>query len=379
MALATINNSVWDNHYLDTRYRFVRVSRKTGNELEDISVLKGGTISRNDDTSIKESAEAELIGEYDFGADFIRIYIRAQLPSGEWISTPLGTFLPAIPSATGHGAYKRSKLKMYGRLQELVDDSFATGYTVEAGTNAVAAAKKICEDVGLTVIADSSDYTVSTARQYGIKADQDDSETNDTKLGAVNDLLSKAGFRAAFTDTMGVVHLQKYYDPADIAASWNYIEGANAKFEKDYEEEYDYTDTANHVVVRYSDQTSGTVIIGEAWDNDPMSILSTVSRGRTITKAYDYTELPEGKTTAAMTAYANLRAATLLKTAQAVIYRVTLSAAFTPIAINNTVNFEYPTANISGKFQVRTMGLTLSAGCPTSIEIRQFNRRNSRS
>lgn len=377
--MPTSNDSLWDSHYLQTRYRFVRVSRETGDETEVIRVIKGGTITRNDDTSIKESAEATLIDEYNFGPDFVRIYIRAQLPSGEWIQDVLGTFLPVVPSATGHGVYRERSLKMYGRLQELVDDKFATGYTVAAGANAVQAAAKICTDVGLTVIADSSDYTITTARQYGIKAEQDDSETNDTKLGAVNDLLSKAGFRAAFTDSLGRVRLQKYADPGDIEPSWNFVEGKNARFEKAFTEERDYTSTANHVVVRYTDSSTGETIIGEAYDKDPTSELSTVTRGRTITNVYDYNELPDGKTTAAKTEYANARATTLLKTAQAVIYKVNITAAYTPTAINQTATLEYPTAGISGKFQMRTQTLTLAGGCPTAIELRQFNRRNSRS
>lgn len=377
--MSTNNASKWDTHFLQTRYRFVRVSRSTGEETEVIKVLKGGTISRNDDTSIKESAEITLIDDYDFGPDFVRVYIRAMLPSGEWISDVLGTFLPVTPSATVNGAYRQRTLKMYGRLQELVDDSFATGYTVPAGTNAVEAATKICTDAGFTVIADDSSYTISTARQYGIKSEQEDSETNDTKLGAVNDLLSKAGFRAAFTDTIGRIHLQKYSDPADIEPSWNFVEGKDAHFESAMTEERDYTDTANHVVVRYSDTSTGETVIGEAWDKDPMSELSTVSRGRTITNTYDYNELPDGKTTEAQTEYANKRAATLLKTAQAVIYKVNITAAYTPTTINQTATLEYPTAGISGKFQMRTQTLTLAGGCPTAIELRQFNRRNSRS
>lgn len=373
--MASANNaSEWGSHLIDTRYRYVRVSRSTGEELEVIPALKGGSVTRNDDTSIKESAEAELIGSYDFGADFIRVYIRGQLPNGEWLTDVLGTFIPAIPSATVKGAMRRCTLKMYGRLQALLDDSFATGYTVEAGANAVEVAKSICEGAGLEVIADPSDYTVTNARQYGIKNNQENSDTSDTKLGAVNDLLDLAGFRAAFTDPMGRVRLQRYRALETIAPTWNYIEGENAKFEKELEEEFDYTDTANHVVVRYTDSMAGTVIIGEATDNDPNSYLSTVSRGRMITKAYDYTTLPEGKDEAAMTAYANTRAATLLRTAQSVIYRITASTAYTPIGINEAVNFDYPTADISGKFQVRCMTMTLSAGCPTSVEMRRYVR-----
>lgn len=38
------------------------------------------------------------------------------------------------------------------------------------------------------------------------------------------------------------------------------------------------------------------VVIGEAYDTDPDSPLSTVSRGRVITQSYTYNDLPDGKT-----------------------------------------------------------------------------------
>lgn len=372
------NDSLWDNHFVKTRYRYMRVDRATGNETEVIRAVKGGTITRNDDTTIKESAEATLIEDYDFGPDLVRIYITATLQDGTVLENVLGTFLPVVPSATIAGKYKKRSLKLYGRLQELVDDSFATGYTVAKGTNAVQAASKICTDAGLEVVADDSDFTLSYARQYGIKSEQSNSDAAENKLGAVNDLLDLAGFRGAYTDTMGRVVLEKYRKPADIAPSWNFIEGADARFEKAAAESYDYTDTANHVVVRYTDNASGTMIIGEAWDNSASSELSTISRGRTITKTYDYNELPSGKTTAAQQAYANNRAATLLNTAQSISYKVNITAAYTPTRIMQTVNFSYPSANIEGKFQMRTQKLSLTGGCPTSIELKQYTRNVSR-
>lgn len=372
------NASLWDNHFIKTRYRYMRVDRATGNETEVVRAVKGGTITRNDDTTIKESAEATLIEDYDFGSDLLRIYITVTLADGTVLENALGTFLPVVPSAVVAGKYKKRELKLYGRLQELVDDSFATGYTVSKGTNAVQAAVKIIQDAGLEVVADDSDYCVSTARHYGIKSEQSNSDTADTKLGAINDLMDLAGFRSAYTDTMGRVILEKYNKPADIAPSWNFIEGPDSHFEKSATETYDYTEAANHVVVRYTDSSTGAMVIGEAWDKDPNSELSTVSRGRTITKAYDYNDLPSGSTAAARQTYANNRAQTLLNTAQAIVYKVNITAAYTPTRIMQTVNFDYPSASISGKFQMRTQKLSLTGGCPTAIELKQYTRSTNR-
>lgn len=379
-AITTATAADWGERFVSTRYRFMRVSRKTGAELEVIRCLKGGKITRNNDTTIKETATASLVDSYNFGADLVRIHLQATTVSGKQLDAVLGTFVPVVPSRSITGAKSEYSLKMYGRLQELSDDKFARPYNIEAGANAVEEAKKIIEDCGLECVAETSDYTISRPRAYGVGADQANEDTNDTKIGAVNDLMALAGFRAAYTDVMGRVILEKYRAPADIAPSWDYAEGAGARFETSMTEEYDYTSTANHVVLRYEGENKDgdtEVIVAEAWDNDPMSDLSTVSRGRTITSAYTYTELPEGKTAAERRAYADARALVMLNTAQSTIRRVKLSSVFTPLNINQTVNLTYGTGGLSGKYQIRTMELTLTGGCPTSMELRQFVRRQA--
>lgn len=364
----------WSERIVKTSYRLMRVSRETGQETDVVRTLGGGSITRNDDTRIKESAEAAVVGGVDFGPDLVRIHMTCEWP-GESADVVLGTFLPVTPGRTIRAGYQTSTLKMYGRLQELLDDQFSGIVTVERGENAVSRVRGVCEDAGLEVVADESDYAVAETRLYGLGADTNNSAVGDTKLDMVNDLLDLAGFRAAFTDPMGRVVLRRYRDPADIAPSWSFIEGPTAKFEGSMEEERDYTDAANHVIVQYGPDEDGRKVIGEAWDNDPDSPISTVSRGRSITRSYVYNELPPVKGDAAMREYADKRAATLLATAQSVIRRVKIRHAYAPITVNDTVDMSFPSGGVDGKFQIRAQTLDLGGGCPTSTELRVFNRR----
>lgn len=366
----------WSDRAISTRYRFVRVDRKTGHETGAIPALKGGTVTRNDDVRIKESAEVGLFGSVDFGPDLVRVYMQTSWLDGTSKETVLGTFLPVIPGRTVNAGYATSTLKMYGRLQELLDDSFGTPVTVSKGENAIARARAVCESAGLTVVSDPSSYTVTDTRVYGVGVSQNNSEVGDTKLDMVNDLLDLAGFRVAYTDPMGRVRFTRYRNPYDIAPSWSFEEGPRAKFEASMTEERDYTSAANHVVVVYGTAESGGTVVGEAWDRDPSSTLSTVTRGRTITKVYTYTDLPPGKNDAERRSYVARRAQTLLSTAQSVIWRVSIRNAYAPISVNDTVNLKFPSGGIDGKFQVRTQTLRLSGGCPTDTELRQFRRRS---
>lgn len=366
----------WDNRIVGTSYRFVRVDRSTGEEVCEIRALRGGSISRNDDTRIKESAEVGIVGDADFGPDLVRVYMGAEWP-GETASVVLGTFLPSIPGRSVNQLYSTGTLHMSGRLQELLDDQFGSPVTVGKGEVAVERAAEVIEGAGLEVVAEESDYRVTENRYYGVGADQNNSQVGSTKLDMVNDLLDLAGFRAAYTDPMGRVILEKYRDPDEIAPSWSFVEGPSAKFEWSMTEEKDSSSTANHVVVVYGPNEDGERYIGEAWDRDPESPLSTVSRGRTITKSYSYTDMPPGSSAEERQKYANDRAGSLLSTAQSVIWRVNMRHAYAPIAVNDTAELRYQSGGIDGKFQVRAMRLALSGGCPTETELRRFRRRSN--
>lgn len=364
----------WNDRIETTRYRFMRVSRETGFETERLTMLKGGTITRNNDVRIMENAEVGVVGDFNIGPDLVRVYMDAEWPDGSTDSVALGTFIPSVPSRSVTPLYSTSTVKLYGRLQELLDDKYTEPVTLQPGANAVEEAAKVCRDMGLTVIADESDYTISRARSYGVGATQSNSETDDTKLGMVNDLLSLADFQAAKTDVLGRVLLSRYVAPEDRQPVWEFEEGLNARFEGEMTDERDTMSVANHAVVYY--RTEDETLVGEAYDHE--TEFSVENQGRVITKTYEYTELPEGETAEDRQAYATARAASLLSTAQAVIRRVTMSHAYAPISITDFVKITYPSGGIDSKFEVRTMRLSLVGGCRTQTEFRQFQRTRAR-
>lgn len=380
-----MDSSYWYEPFTSTGYRFMRVSRATGAETGRVAAVRGGSIERNDSTRIKESAEVDMVGEYRFGPDLLRVYAEFGWMDGTKADVCLGTFLPVSPSRSIRRGHSKASLKLYGRLQELLDDKFAQPVSVEPGSNAVAVARGVCEAAGLEVVADESSYTTTLARAYGVGATSErakagDSTIGDTKLDMVNDLLDLAGFRAAFTDPYGRVVLQKYVDADEKPVSWEFEEGPKAKFEVSMEEMRDYTDTPNHAVVVYSSTGADPgkeTVVGEAYDTDPESDLSTVSRGRVITSSYSYTELPPGDTAQERQAYANARAATLLRTAQAVVKRLTFTHTYCPLKVNDVARVDYGTAGVSGRYQVRKQSIRLEAGCPVECEARAFKRRTA--
>ena len=350
----------------------MRVDRKTGREVGALDMLRGGRITRNLDVRVMETAEVKRIGNLDIGADLVRIYMDSEWPDGTSESVVMGTFIPTVPSRSVRSGYSTANVTMRGRLQELLSTGFAYPMSIKAGANAVEEVKKVCEEAGLEVVADPSDYKISRDRVYGINAEQNDSEVGDTKLDMVNDLLSLAGFWAAKTDPYGRVLLRRYKNVKERPSVWSFTEGRGATFEPEMDEERDTSDVANHVVCYYASEEK--TIVGEAIDDDPESEFSTASVGRTITKSYSYTDLPDGATDEERQAMADKTAERLLKTSQSVIHRVTMRTAYVPVTVTDSVDVSYRSGGISGKYEVRVQEIDLTGGAPTKIELRNWER-----
>ncbi|KFI65764.1 hypothetical protein BCUN_0259 [Bifidobacterium cuniculi] len=353
----------------DMRLRVMRVDRASGQETGQLAtVVSGGSISRNQDTTVGEQATLELVGDTDLGADLLRIWADLAYSDGTGESIPLGTFLADGPKrqVTG-GADVNIPLTLYGRLRELDDDQFTGPVSIAKGANPMDWIDKTIREAGLTVAAhDACAYRMGAAWTFGAGDTKDKS-----KLDAINALLDLAGWSAAATDPWGRVLLTPYRDPAQRAPSWEFVQGEGARFLRSMTDERDWFDTANQVRVIYA--TQAKEIIGIARD-ETAGEFSIPTRGRVISKTYTYTDVPDGKTDAQLKTMANQKAKELLATAQAVIHRVTLTHIYAPINVGDVIHLDYPSGGIEGDFAIRTQKIRLEAGLPVECEARSFQR-----
>lgn len=363
-------------------YRLVRVSRATGYELGALDVaVTGGTIERNQDKSMFESASVGYVGLIDVGPDLLRVYLDATFSDGESVSEPLGTFLASTPDSTSTpatfaggaaGSMATGTAKLSGRLKELSDTAFVTPVSVAAGEPVLEWCVELVEGCGLECVADSSSYALSETQTFG----SFDSSTGsgDTKLDALNALLDLAGFSAARTDPLGRVVLSKYVAPSDRSSVETFREGdERARFLPAVPGEHDSSSVANVIICDYSGQGSdgsSLSIRGIAIDSDPASEWSTVSLGREISARYSYSDLPEGDTLAEMQASANTKAADLLAQ-RSVIDRRTVTHVYEPLSVSDAVTLDCPSLDIYGKYAIRAQSLALGAGCLIEEETRR--------
>lgn len=346
-------------------YRFMRVSRSTGYEVEQLEGIRSGTLQVNQDTATFESATLGTARYFDLGADLVRCYLDAAWEDGSEESVCLGTWLATIPGRSVDGNTETCTAYCDGRLQELQDDSFSAPIAVDAGENIVLTAAAIAQQAGLTVVYTPSDAVLGITWTFGLSSDSD--EDGGSKLDAVNSLLSLAGYSSAYTDAMGRIVMAPYVDPDRLTPVWTFSEGINATFLSQVTEERDSREVANVVLAIYESDDQTT--IGEASDNDPMSPYSTVSLGRRKVAKYTYNST-------ATQAEADAKAADLLKTQQSTIRRVKLQHVHCPARVGDVVEVKWPSAGISGTYVVRTQSVSVgSAGCLTTSELRAFERR----
>jgi hypothetical protein len=346
-------------------YRYMRVSRKTGEEIERVYGIKaGGTITRNRDTSIKQSATFEASSYIDLGADYLRVYMDCDfLGKQDNCTECLGTYLLSQPQRDIKSGYYNASITAYSVLQILADAQFEGVLILPKGTNPVTAAKEIIEACGLEVIADSYDGVIEYARTYGIG----DENSDGSKLECVNDLMDSAGFSAAVPDAYGRVLLKRYYIPSERKQTHAFVEGKNARFLPEMTEVEDRFGVANCVKVIYSNEEG--YVIGTARDDDPSSPYSTVNVGREVWRVDRPSyELTQEEATA--------RAQKLLQTENNARKKVQIDHTYVPLELGDIVMVDYPSGGINEeKFFVRTMTYDLSkGGCLMQSNIKTFNQ-----
>ena len=110
----------WGKPFL-TSFRFMRVDRASGNEVDRITNIKnGGCIERNQDKDYT-TGQVDYSGALDIGADLLRVYLDADF-GGASVSEALGTFVVSAPKRTRRGVNSTGTAGLSGRLSEVAED-----------------------------------------------------------------------------------------------------------------------------------------------------------------------------------------------------------------------------------------------------------------
>lgn len=274
----------------------------------------------------------------------------------EYAEFPLGIFLLSTPTRADEGARIYRDVEAYDGLIVLRDDKFTERYVVEAGVTYYDAVKSILNSAGVTKLNLENTSTVLTnAVEF---------EAGRAKLFAINELLRQINYTPIHVDVNGFYTSYPYRSPSLRPAEYTYKDDALSVTYNGMEEELDLYNVPNKwVVVRTNAEEAPLHAVYT--NENPNSVTSTVSRGRTIV---DYSEVDNIADQASLDAYVER----IAFEASQVYGRLTFETGLMPIHdYADVLQIEYSPLGIRDKYAEVSWTLPLDINGRMSHEVRK--------
>ena len=333
----------WANGFRATYYMTI-VDRDTWKDTEKVEIT-GGSVSKSDSNLI-ESADVDCVN-YDKGEQWIRLWLDARQEGSDASHVALFTGLATSPAVSMNGLLKQNSLECYSVLKPADDVPLLKGYFVGSGANVpLLIQNELLKDSPAPVQIDGEAPPLAKT----IIA-----ESNESKLSLATKLLTAINWRFRISGD-GVIHLVPKNNTAVV--SLDALD--NDVVEPQINAEQDWYRCPN-VFQAIIDGASYT-----ARDDDPNSVLSTVSRGREIWATENNPTLNSGETA---TQYVKRR----LKEEQTAIMKVSYNRRFYPdVTVGDCVGMNYPAQGITGTFRISSSSFNLSYGATVSEDANQI-------
>lgn len=327
-------------------YYITIVDPQTWRDIERVEIT-GGSVSRTDSNLI-ESADIDCV-QYDKGEQWIRLYLDAKQEGSDTAHTPLFTGLATSPASNLNNQLITNNLECYSVLKPADDVPVQRGYYVNKNTDCTMLIKnELLKDTPAPVVIDGE----APKLQQTLLA-----ENNESKLSMAIKLLTAINWRFRITGE-GTIHICPVEQ--DAAVSFDTLE--TDVVEPKISVKYDWFKCPN-VFMAVIDGITYT-----ARDDDPNSVLSTVSRGREIWKVEDNPTLNTGETA---TQYVKRR----LKELQTAVMSISYNRRFYPdITVGDRIKMNFPAQGVTGIFQITSNNFSLNYGATVSEDSNKINR-----
>lgn len=355
-------SSDWLSSNRHDAFRYVEVDRATMRDVRDIGSIEetGGSIKYQDLTSLKVSADLPFVGDFGIGANYLRIYSVSTL-GDESITMLHGTFMPSRPSTDYSGAAATGTIDCYSLLKVLDDMAVEEPLTIAPGSDPVGQATLLVADAGLAFIADESAMLLSSSRSY---------DAGTSYLEICNDLMGVAGFGSLGIDASGAVRLERYMDPTDLSPLWTLRDDRpGVVFGPDVSHDFDVFDVPNKVIAIKSNASDEEPLMATAVNNDPLSVFSTVARGREVVHVATVSDVEDQEALQTV-------AERILIEKSGAVESIEVRHSFLPYNAGKALRLVYTRHSIDVTGVVVSKELGLERGMPCKARIRRFVRRS---
>jgi len=282
-----------------------------------------------------------------FGEEYIRIYLIT-VQNGIEERWRLGTFLAQSPSFSFNGKHKSINVDAYSPIIELKEKNPPIGYTLLKNTNVMETVYSLTrENLRAPVVKSQS----GTELQSNFTAN-----TNDTWFSYISSLLTYAEFKFDLDDSGRILYSPIQKTEA-MSPRWTYSVNNSSILTPEISVDRDIYGIPN--VIEVIQKVSGSTYVARAVNKDPLSPISTVTRGREIVKRITNANFNGATpTTAQVDDYAKRALDTVSTTA----YRITYSHAYCPVRIGDCVLINYPAVGLNNvKAKVMSQSITCNA------------------
>lgn len=329
-------------------FEYYTVDPGTWKDVKRIDTVKSCTITRDYDTETLGSATF-VINEA-LGECYLRVYLIT-VQNGVQEKHPIGTYLIQTPSSVYNGKVQDVTMDAYTPLLELKENPPPYGYSILKGEKIMDMAYRLTREHARAPVAQTN---CDVELHYDFVSD-----TDDTWLSFLSDLVANADYSYSL-DEMGRILFSPKQDTASLQPVWTYDDGNSSILQPSVTVDHDIYGIPNVVEVIYSD--GDMFYQTRVVNDDPNSPISTVNRGREITKRVTNPDIAGNPKQEQIDEYA----ARLLKELSSLEYTITYTHGYCPVRVDDCVRFNYTRANLKN---IKARVVRQSITCQTSCQV----------
>lgn len=330
----------WSSGY-SVSYHVGIIDTMTWRDIDRFEITSG-SISRTN-TDLRNAADIDCIG-YDQNRErWVRIWLDARQQGSADVHIPLFTGIASSPSKTIDGNIVSTPVQCYSVLKPAEDILLPRGWYAPVNIQGA----KLIENLLMVTQAPTVIDPDSSGLKTAIIA-----ENGETNLSMVEKILQVINWRMFITGD-GTIHVAP--KAKDVTSRFSAME--NDILEPSIDISYDWFSCPN-VLRATSGDTTAT-----ARDDNPNSMLSTVSRGREIWAEESSPDYTENET---LSGFASRRLKELQKVATTVSYTRRFDPNLMP---TDLVDINYPKQNLIGRFIIKSQTIQLAQGTKVAEEV----------
>lgn len=252
------------------------------------AVSASGSIDFNSEAEIMGMASLSMkeIRDIDYINERIKPYMRVWAGT-EWVDYPLGVYLISSPARKGGNGKVNRDCECYDKSVILNEDKLIERLRIVQGSLYTDKITEIINSAGI-INTDITASALTVAQDIEFAA-------GTSKLAAINQLLKSINYNNLHFNENGIAVSRPYINPNERTVEYSYLTDKKSIVYSGASETLDVFSAPNKFV-RYLETPEREEIRSVYTNDDPASILSTVSRGRVIVDIDKVTDIADQTT-----------------------------------------------------------------------------------